>query len=93
MEQVDRKEQMIRHLVMAALVVSVTAMVFAWSRKEKARLNAHEVVATIAIFDPKTGREKIFGVHKFEVMEPSYTRFITADGRTVEIVENEVKVK
>lgn len=47
-------------------------------------------IATVTIFNPKTGKEVLYRVAEFVEMGDNYTQFKTTDGKLVEILKNEV---
>lgn len=86
--------QMLEHLITGLLIIAGIVCVIAGFNMKRAKAETGSIViSTVSIFDPETGKEKIFKVNKFEVIEPNYTRFVTTDGKAVEIVENKVTVK
>ncbi len=79
------------YLIAIVLLVCACFLVPSAMRFMQAR-NMGEAIATVTMKD-KAGKERTFRVAEFEESSPSYTRFKTVDGRIIEIVENEVRMK
>ena len=59
-------------------------------KKFRNRQEPVKEIATVSVFNPKTGQEVLYRVAEFVEMGENYTQFKTTDGKLVEILKNEV---